>query len=298
MRIQVSFRTVLRGAALGLAALSLAACATAPTPSSRMQLAGMVIAPSGMADFCARSPEQCASSSARLMAAAAPNPRVDGQKLERVALGRTSAGSFGGSFGSLAAAPVQASATTPSVAAFMPASSRVRADNRRNADWGSLFAAARAESAPAARSDYRSQGFAADVLQLTPEHWKLVSSVNNTVNSRLVYRKDVVNVGMEDQWSLPLLSGQKYGDCEDFVLEKRRKLIEAGVPASALTIALVVTRTGESHAVLVVGTDKGDYVMDNLTPWVVPWSEASYHWVARQVPGLGALDWAAVGPRA
>ena len=38
-----------------------------------------------------------------------------------------------------------------------------------------------------------------------------------------------------------------------------------GLPASALRIAYTHTRRGEPHAVLVVKTSQGDYVLDNLT---------------------------------
>jgi predicted transglutaminase-like cysteine proteinase len=81
------------------------------------------------------------------------------------------------------------------------------------------------------------------------------------------------------------------------VLEKVRALVEAGLPRAALNIALVTTRWGESHAVLLVATSEGEYVLDNLSPWIVGWREAPYHWTRRQVDGE-AFSWVMVDDRA
>ena len=50
---------------------------------------------------------------------------------------------------------------------------------------------------------------------------------------------------------------------------------------------------GKCHAVLIVGTDQGDYVLDNLSPWIKGWQEVNYTWIERQVPGK-PLRWANV----
>jgi predicted transglutaminase-like cysteine proteinase len=81
--------------------------------------------------------------------------------------------------------------------------------------------------------------------------------VNDTVNHTMRARNDV---GV-DNWTV----GGGSGDCEDFALTKRAALIGQGLSASALRIAYVKTRSGEDHAVLVVHTNRGDYVLDNLT---------------------------------
>jgi len=91
---------------------------------------------------------------------------------------------------------------------------------------------------------------------------------------------------MPEYWSLPrVIDGKMYGDCEDYALEKRRRLIAAGVPESALSLAVAVTARGESHAVLMITLKSGDMVLDNLTPWATPWEDLNYRWVQRQVPG-------------
>jgi predicted transglutaminase-like cysteine proteinase len=83
----------------------------------------------------------------------------------------------------------------------------------------------------------------------------LLSQVNRRVNGSITPRND-----RGDSWQMNASSG----DCEDYVLTKRAQLIRKGVPAGSLRIATTTTRWGESHAVLVVKTSQGDYVLDNL----------------------------------
>lgn len=84
----------------------------------------------------------------------------------------------------------------------------------------------------------------------------VLSQVNRRVNAAITPRND-----RADTWQV----GASSGDCEDYVLTKRANLIRKGVPAGALRIATTATPQGESHAVLVVKTSQGDYVLDNLS---------------------------------
>jgi len=131
-------------------------------------------------------------------------------------------------------------------------------------------------------------------LALTPELRRRLGKANDTVNGAIVHRTDAELYGLGDFWATPLKAAKSgYGDCEDYVLEKRRALLADGLPETALSIALVVTPWGESHAVLLVATDKGELVLDNLTPWIMFWNETRYRWVQREVKGR-AFDWATV----
>ncbi len=115
---------------------------------------------------------------------------------------------------------------------------------------------------------------------------KLLNQVNQSVNRDVKKASDLDLYGMPEYWSLPrVVDGKMYGDCEDYALEKRRRLIAAGVPESALSLAVAVTARGESHAVLMITLKSGDMVLDNLTPWATPWEDLNYRWVQRQVPG-------------
>ena len=54
------------------------------------------------------------------------------------------------------------------------------------------------------------------------------------------------------------------------------KLIAAGLPSKSLQIAHVKTRRGEGHAVLVVNTNRGKFVLDNLTQSIKPLGRTGY----------------------
>ncbi len=56
-----------------------------------------------------------------------------------------------------------------------------------------------------------------------------------------------------------------YGDCEDYVLLKRRMLMQAGWPREALLITVVRDRNNDGHAVLTVKTNRGEFILDNQT---------------------------------
>lgn len=119
----------------------------------------------------------------------------------------------------------------------------------------------------------------AAVIDLTPANYKRISQVNRWVNSTIVARADQEQWGVVDRWDYPS-TGQ--GDCEDYVLMKRRVLIEEGFPRSALLVTVVRDERGDGHAVLTVKTSKGEFVLDNLREGVKPWSESPYRFVKRQ----------------
>lgn len=125
---------------------------------------------------------------------------------------------------------------------------------------------------------------------LTPELWAAIGDVNSRVNRAI---RPVKDSAAHDTWSLPLESGRRAGDCEDYALEKLQALLARGVPRSALNLATAVTGWGESHAVLVVSTESGDFVLDNLDPAVRRWDEVPYRWTKRQVAGR-PFEWAMV----
>ena len=127
--------------------------------------------------------------------------------------------------------------------------------------------------------------------------WRTVEQVNDDVNARLRPADDWRAFGEENHWALPFEEGLRpQGNCKHFALEKQHALIAAGVPKDALSVAIVRTDQGQNHAVLLVRTDKGDYVLDNLTPWINQWHQTRYTWVERQAWGK-ALIWADMGSR-
>ncbi|WP_347310164.1 transglutaminase-like cysteine peptidase [Defluviimonas sp. SAOS-178_SWC] len=118
----------------------------------------------------------------------------------------------------------------------------------------------------------------------------LAKAVNAAVNAKVREVSDRRQYGREDVWALPTARG---GDCEDFALAKKKQLIEAGVPPTSLLIATVLDRRRNPHAVLVLRTATGDYVLDNLTNRILPWQETGYSFLRMQNPKAPRL-WDAI----
>ncbi|QTC92324.1 transglutaminase-like cysteine peptidase [Brevundimonas goettingensis] len=129
----------------------------------------------------------------------------------------------------------------------------------------------------------------AATVVLDSDNWTLLNRVNRSVNRRIRNLSDQSNYGQLDYWQAPSGSSPR-GDCEDYVLTKREELIAAGIPAAALSIAIVETRWGESHAVLLVAGDTGEVVLDNLSAWISRWDRTDYTWHERQAPG-SVFEW-------
>jgi predicted transglutaminase-like cysteine proteinase len=126
-------------------------------------------------------------------------------------------------------------------------------------------------------------------LVLTPKSWALLQSVNNSANADIEPITDQDLWGVPELWSYP----QKRGDCEDYVLLKRRDLMAKGVSGHDLLITVVRQQNGDGHAVLTVRTDRGDFVLDNLEPSILLWTKTPYRFLKRQsveAPG----DWVSV----
>lgn len=102
--------------------------------------------------------------------------------------------------------------------------------------------------------------------------------VNRRVNAEIRPATDMELYGREEVWALPTAAG----DCEDYVLLKRRELIRRGWPASALLVTVVRDEHGDGHAVLTVRTTRGELVLDNKVDVIRPWYETPYTYVKRQ----------------
>jgi predicted transglutaminase-like cysteine proteinase len=126
------------------------------------------------------------------------------------------------------------------------------------------------------------KGGGASKVKATTDIMATLKRVNARVNSSIKPRND----GAVDVWNANATTS---GDCEDYVLAKRRALIREGLPASALRIAYVKTRSGVGHAILVVKTSKGDYVLDNLNRSVRPLSQAGYRVIS--MSGANPMKW-------
>jgi predicted transglutaminase-like cysteine proteinase len=119
---------------------------------------------------------------------------------------------------------------------------------------------------------------ARDVV-LSARSWKDLVRINKWVNDNIKPMTDMDHWGVVERWSYP---DDGYGDCEDYVLLKRRMLVQSGWPRQALLITVVRDQKGEGHAVLTVKTDKGEFILDNQEDQILLWSETGYRYVKRQ----------------
>lgn len=127
-------------------------------------------------------------------------------------------------------------------------------------------------------SDCQPGALAEARLPATPARLSELDEVNRRVNKQIIPTTDLELYGVNEYWTIPTT----HGDCEDYVLLKRRLLLERGWPASALLITVVRDEQGEGHAVLTVRTAQGDYILDNKTSDMKLWYQTGYRYVMRQ----------------
>ena len=119
----------------------------------------------------------------------------------------------------------------------------------------------------------------ADRVQMTEAKFRELDQVNTAVNTSIQPVTDLELYGKVEVWTYPT---NKKGDCEDYVLLKRRILMERGWPESTLLITVVRDEDNEGHAVLTVRTDKGDFVLDNKRRDIVRFADTPYTYIKRQ----------------
>ena len=125
---------------------------------------------------------------------------------------------------------------------------------------------------------------------LDERRWRELQAVNAVVNEVVIPVTDLDHYGREEMWTLP----RTRGDCEDFVLLKRKLLIERGWPTGTLLISVVFDEVGDGHAVLLARTDRGDLILDNKRDSILPWHKTGYRFVKRQSAG-DPNRWVSVG---
>jgi predicted transglutaminase-like cysteine proteinase len=114
---------------------------------------------------------------------------------------------------------------------------------------------------------------------MSSEAWKQLTFINDWVNHTIKPMTDLDHYGVIEKWAYP---DDGYGDCEDYVLLKRRMLMQAGWPREALLITVVRDKNGDGHAVLTVKSDRGEFILDNQVSDIVLWSDTGYRFVKRQ----------------
>jgi predicted transglutaminase-like cysteine proteinase len=129
-----------------------------------------------------------------------------------------------------------------------------------------------------------------DAERLTEARWRELREINSFVNRVVTPATDLDFYRREEVWALP----ETYGDCEDYVLLKRKWLIERGWPTGSLLVTVVFDEAGDGHAVLLVRTDRGELVLDNKSEDIRVWFDTAYRFVKRQSVG-NPNRWVSVG---
>lgn len=114
-------------------------------------------------------------------------------------------------------------------------------------------------------------------VKMNADVWRLINRINDQVNKDITPMNDIDIFGKDEVWAYP----DGVGDCEDYALEKRRRLMQAGIRASSLLMTVVRQQNGEGHAVLTVRTDKGDFILDNLEASILPMDQTGYTFLKR-----------------
>ena len=100
-------------------------------------------------------------------------------------------------------------------------------------------------------------------------NYNAAQRINSQVNASVTYKTDLAQFEVPEFWQ----EAGKFGDCEDYALLKRALLKEQGFDAEKIHLAtcwINVKADDTGHCVLIVETDKGQFVLDNNLKDPVP----------------------------
>lgn len=130
-----------------------------------------------------------------------------------------------------------------------------------------------------------------DFPQLTRQERELIVQVNRRVNNSITYLSDqedygVVNFEVTDPGlRRPLAFGfpiDRYGDCEDYALTKKKRLIQEGMDPTRLFIARARVpcfgTEDQCHSVLAIPEGSQWWVLDNMDNRIEPASYLEKWW--------------------
>ena len=115
-------------------------------------------------------------------------------------------------------------------------------------------------------------------MSATPQRLAELDNVNRAVNREIAPATDLEVYGQAEYWTIPV----HRGDCEDYALLKRKRLIARGWPESSLLMT-------------VVRDEKGDFILDNKIDEVKVWHRTRYDYVMRQ-SYLNVQIWMSLDP--
>jgi len=110
--------------------------------------------------------------------------------------------------------------------------------------------------------------------------YSVAERINSDVNASVQYKTDLEQYCKPEFWK----EAGAFGDCEDYALLKSALLKEQGFDESCIHIAtcwINVKAIDTGHCVLIVETDKGQFVLDNNLKDPVPlnFQTANYKYI-------------------
>jgi predicted transglutaminase-like cysteine proteinase len=130
----------------------------------------------------------------------------------------------------------------------------------------------------------------ADRVEMTPKLWKTLITINQRVNREIDPVTDMDHWGIVDRWDM---AEDGRGDCEEYVHVKRKRLAEAGIPRRAMLNTVVIDDENAGHAVLMIRTDRGDFILDNKRNAVLTWQQTGYVYIKREAQDR--IGWTSLG---
>ncbi len=140
-------------------------------------------------------------------------------------------------------------------------------------------------------------GVAPRRAELTAEVTERLRFGQDDVNASIRYAPDAPGrdrwgvLGWRRAWGLTGRRWLRVGDCDDYAVEKLRRLIGLGLGDSARLVAC--TAAGRGHLVLAVDGTTDTLILDNRVPGLWSWRRgpmARLRWRTRSVPGRPAWE--------
>lgn len=106
---------------------------------------------------------------------------------------------------------------------------------------------------------------------------ELLLEVNKFFN-RWPYRTDIDLYGLVDYWATPAEFIKSSGDCEDYAITKMFALIQLGVNPADMRLVIIKDQIRNlDHAILAVYLEDDVYILDNVSPLVLPHSKYGHY---------------------
>lgn len=119
------------------------------------------------------------------------------------------------------------------------------------------------------------------MIEITMESWEVIQNIQRDVNNKITYTEDAAKypyLEIPEYWEI-IEEQRGRGDCDDYVMTKRH-LLRQEFPEQhgAIRVATCWDENDDYHAVLLIDTNRGTFVLDNRETNVVSWRSLDYQW--------------------